>query len=534
MDGGRTAADSTVIWPHGGVPLIIGAAMDIEKPLSLLRVLLVESSDEDAQRILDKLSSHGYHIEHCRVRDARAMLEALAARAFDLVLCNDEPDSFGGLAALQALQTTELDIPLLLLARELKDERILPALQQGAADYLYKGSLNRLFPSIERALREARVRAEFRAAQQELVENQTRMHAFISDLPGMAYQVRLTQDGQVSFPYVSEGCFALLGLEAQELVGDATLFDALLHPDDRADYLATLHRSAHELTFWNWEGRIHTGPQREIKWINLRCSPRRLDGGVQWEGIMLNISHSKRLAAELQQSQTQLRELSAHIQDVREQERVTIAREVHDDLGSLLTATRLEVAWLVGKLGDHPALQDKARAIEDLVDKCTRSASTIARNLRPSALDTFGLTAALDTETREFSQRTGIACQFKANQDKVEAAPQVAITLFRILQEALANITKHAQASRVQVVLTNSANCIDLTVKDDGRGIRDADRAKPHSFGLRGIFERVAHFGGDVTLQSAPSQGTTLSVCIPHHAPNRAPILTDTQQALFT
>ncbi|GAB4125440.1 MAG: hypothetical protein Fur0040_07720 [Sideroxydans sp.] len=507
--------------------------MDIAKTPSLLRVLLVESSDEDAQRILDKLSTYGYRVESYRVQSEAALLEALATRPFDLLLCNDEPDCFGGLAALEALHATGLDLPLLLLARELKDERIIPALQRGAADYLYKGSLNRLLPSIEHALREARVRAEFRAAQRELIENQTRMHAFISDLPGMAYQIRLTADGHVSFPYVSEGCFALLGLEAQELVGDARLFETLLHPEDRADYLATLHRSAQELTFWNWEGRIRTGPNQEIKWINLRCSPRRLDGGVQWEGIMLNITHSKRLAAELQQSQAQLRELSAHLQDVREQERIAIAREVHDDLGSLLTATRLEVAWLISKLGDLPALQEKARAIEELVDKCTRSASTIARNLRPSALDTFGLAAAIENEIREFSQRTGIACQFQCSEEKIEAAPQVAISVFRILQEALANITKHARASQVQVALTNSPDCIDLVVRDNGCGIRDADRAKPHSFGLRGIFERVAHFGGDITLQSAPDQGTTLSVCIPHHAPNRPPTPTDIQQTLF-
>jgi signal transduction histidine kinase len=339
----------------------------------------------------------------------------------------------------------------------------------------------------------------------------------------------------VSFPYVSEGCQALLGLEPQELIADAQSFESMLHPDDHADHQQSMHTSAQNLTFWNWEGRILTMPNNEIKWINLRCSPRQTLEGVQWEGIMLNISQSKIAEAELNRSQEHLRELSSHIQDVREQERIAIAREVHDDLGSLLTATKLDVAWLIGRLKDQPELAAKAKMIEELVDKCVRSASTISRNLRPSALDTFGLVAAIENEAHEFSQRTGVTCTFENLDEGITVSPHIAITLFRIFQEALANITKHAAASKVSISVINRAECVDLVVHDNGRGIRDADRAKPRSFGLRGIFERVAHFGGDVKLESALGNGTTLSVCIPHQSTsNDAPSLPpESQQALF-
>jgi signal transduction histidine kinase len=463
------------------------------------------------------------------------MQSSLLDSQFDVVLCSDDPDGFGGLEALKLLHRLGLDIPFLLLARNLREETIIRTMQEGADDYILKGSLNRLIPSIEHNLRSARIRAEHRAAQLELIENQTRMHAFIADLPGMAYQILLHKDDRVSFPYVSEGCQALLGLESQELMAVARLFEDMLHPDDRSDYQQNMYASAQNLTFWNWEGRILTMPNNEIKWINLRCSPRQTNLGVQWEGIMLNITQSKTAEVELNRSQEQLRELSSHIQDVREQERIAIAREVHDDLGSLLTATKLDIAWLIGRLKDQTELATKAKMIEELVDKCVRSASTISRNLRPSALDTFGLVAAIENEAHEFSQRTGVICTFDNLDEGITVSAHTAITLFRIFQEALANITKHAAASHVTISVTNKAECVDLMVHDNGRGIRDADRAKPRSFGLRGIFERVAHFGGDVKLESAQGKGTKLTVCIPHEAKNKTTsmLASDTQQALF-
>ncbi len=500
-----------------------------------LRVLLVESSNTDAHTTITKLIAAGYTMSHQRVTDARGMHAALCDATFDVILCSDDPSSFGGLEALRLVHKLELDIPFLLLAHDLREGNIIRTMQEGVDDYILKGSLNRLVPSIEHNLREARIRSEHRTAQMQLIENQTRMHAFIADLPGMAYQILLHKDDRVSFAYVSEGCQALLGLEPQELIADAQLFDAMLHPDDRAAHQQSMHVSAQNLTFWNWEGRILTPPDKEIKWINLRCSPRATDQGVQWEGIMLNITQSKTSEAELNRSQEQLRELSSHIQDVREQERVAIAREVHDDLGSLLTATKLDIAWLIGRLKDIPQLCEKAKSIEELVDKCVRSASTISRNLRPSALDTFGLVAAIENEALEFSKRTGVTCTFDNLDEGNTVSPHVAITLFRIFQEALANITKHAAATQVSISVINRAECVDLVVHDDGRGIRDTDRAKPRSFGLRGIFERVAHFGGNVKLESAPDKGTRLAVCIPHSTKNPAAteLTPESQQALF-
>lgn len=495
-----------------------------------LNILLIESSSEDARHALDKLEQSGYQVEYARVEDASAMQAALNDKDWDVVLCNYDAPGFGGLEALQLARSAKADLPFLFLSNDLRETAINRAMQSGADDYIFKDRLIRLVPAIEHNLREACIRREHREAQLALQENQSRLHAFISNLPGMAFLLLLGSDGIMSFPYVSEGSHALLGLTPSGLEQDSRLFLKLLHPDDSPSYDRSMRTSAKNLTFWNWEGRIRMPPDNETKWINLRCSPHKLDNGdVQWEGIMSNITQSKLAEIEIKSSQEQLRELSSHIQDVREQERLNIAREVHDDLGSTLTAIKLDVAWLYGRLNSqNPDLAAKAKSIEALVDKCAVAASNISRSLRPSVLDSFGIIAAIEMEAEEFERRTGISCAFNhadenalPNQD-ISLDPDTSIALFRIFQEALNNIIKHAQASQVKVDIYNRANGVDLIVSDNGRGLTESDRSKPRSFGLRGIRERVAHFGGDVRISGTPGHGTTVAVHIPRAAARTA------------
>ena len=498
-----------------------------------LRVLLVESSSADAQHTLNKLTQAGYSLEHRRVESARGMKSALTTEQFDVVLCSYDPPGYGGLPAFELMQKTGLDIPFLFLSHDLREETIIYTMRHGADDYIFKGSLNRLAPSIEHNLREAKIRQERRAAELALQENQTRLHAFIADLPGMAYQMLLAENGRVTFPYVSEGCQALLGITPQDLTHVSSLLEALLHPADFASYQVSMHESARNLSFWNWEGRVVTMPDNEIKWINLRSSPRRMPDGIQWEGIIFNITQSKEAELEARRSKAQLRELSSHIQEVREQERIAIAREVHDEMGSTLTAIKLDIAWLGGRLSDKPALAEKAKNIEGLVDRCISAAGNISRSLRPSVLDTFGIVAAIEMEADEFEQRTGISCIFEPAKPIGDIPPDISIALFRIFQETLANITKHAQASEVEVRMRDHDGSIELNVRDNGRGLTEADRAKPRSFGLRGIRERVEYFGGRVRIDSNPGHGTEIGVVVPRAAGLATADDLLTQQNLF-
>lgn len=500
-----------------------------------IRVLLVEASPEDARRTLAKLEQNGYAVEHLRVDNATAMQAALPDGGWDVVLCSYDPSGFCGMEALQLLQATGIDMPFLFLSHDMREETVIHAMQAGAGDYIFKDNLNRLVPAIVRSQREARIRREYSEAQLSLQEYQARLHAFIANLPGMACQVLLRSQGDIYFPSVSEGGRSLLGLNPHDLEQDPGLFLNMLYPNDRDSFYQTMHASAGNLHLWNWEGRIVMAQNGRIKWINLRCTPCRLDNGdVLWEGIMTNISQSKLAGIGLQQSQEQLRELSSHIQDAREQECLRIARDIHDDMGGTLTAIKIDTAWLIEHLGGQaPELLAKAKGIEALVDRCAKSANNISRTLRPSVLDSFGIIAAIEMEAEEFEKRTGISCPVSQVDEGMEINPDASIALFRIFQETLTNIMKHAKASQVTVDISNMASGVDLVVSDDGCGIKDADRLKPRSFGLRGIKERVAHLGGEVNIRSAQGKGTTVVVHVPHAATHQATDEELPQQTLF-
>ena len=349
-----------------------------------------------------------------------------------------------------------------------------------------------------------------------LASYQARFNAIVGHTPGLVYQFVLGADGAVSFPYLSEGCAALLGVTAAALQTKPALFLRLILPEDRKGYADSMHASATALSSWNWEGRIWVDAWKDVKWINLRSSPRPLpDGaGVQWEGIMTNITASKAAQLEVTNSRARLAELTAHIEEVKEQERTRIAREIHDDLGGNLTAIKMALAMLSKRLPpDQPQLADKAAYVDSLVDRTIEAVHRISLDLRPSMLD-FGIVAALEWQVKEFEKHIGVACSFTASEKDIELAPDHASALFRIFQEALTNIAKHAHATRVTVSLQRLRHHICLKISDNGGGIAAVDRIKPGSFGLRGMSERALALGGTMALSRARGGGTIVTIKI--------------------
>jgi signal transduction histidine kinase len=351
------------------------------------------------------------------------------------------------------------------------------------------------------------------AAAQALAQSQARFDAIVRNTPGLVYQFVLHPDGRIDFPWLSEGCSALLGLSVLELQHDATLVERLILPEDRKGYLESMEVSRAAVSGWNWEGRIWIDAWKDVKWINLRATPHAIDGGaVQWDGIMTNISASKQEQQEVLRSRSRLAELTDHIEQVKEQERARIAREIHDDLGGNLTAIKMALAMLAARLpDDQPALLEKANYLDDLVDRTIEAVHRISLDLRPTMLD-LGIVAALEWQAREFEKQMGIACIFRCPEREILLDDDHATALFRIFQEALTNIAKHAGATRVTVSLRPQRAHLTLSICDNGRGIEAADRLKPHSFGLRGMSERAKALGGTLSLSSAPGGGTMLTI----------------------
>ncbi|WP_227496709.1 sensor histidine kinase [Massilia litorea] len=353
------------------------------------------------------------------------------------------------------------------------------------------------------------------AASNALAQYQTRFNAIVNHTPGLVYQFTLGADGRHAFPYLSDGCAPLLGVQPAQLQADPDLFLRLVLPEDRKGYLEAMAVSKISLSSWNWEGRIWIDAWKDVKWINLRATPHAVAAGaVQWDGIMTNITESKVEQQETLRSRARLAELTDHIEQVKEQERARIAREIHDDLGGNLTAIKMALSMLSSRLPpDQPGLLEKATYLDDLVDRTIEAVHRISLDLRPSTLD-LGIVAALEWQAREFEKGSGIACIFRSAEREIELDPDHAAALFRIFQEALTNVAKHAGATRVTVTLRRQRQHLTLAICDNGRGIAPADRLKPASFGLRGMSERARALGGTLTLSAAPGGGTMVTIKI--------------------
>jgi signal transduction histidine kinase len=220
----------------------------------------------------------------------------------------------------------------------------------------------------------------------------------------------------------------------------------------------------------------------------------------------------------LQQSHQNLRRLAAHADQIKEGERKRIAREIHDDLGQNLLALRIEADMLATRTHDrHPRLHARARSTLFQIDATIKSVRQIINDLRPNVLD-LGLSAAVEWQIAEFKRRTGIACELIDEPKEVVLGDHAATAFFRILQESLSNIVRHAHATSVRVELKSSGKLLTMTVTDNGIGLGARERGKVGSFGLVGIEERISILDGAFSISSTDGEGTTVCVSVPLHA----------------
>ena len=218
----------------------------------------------------------------------------------------------------------------------------------------------------------------------------------------------------------------------------------------------------------------------------------------------------------LEQSREQLQQLTAGLLMAREEERTSIAREIHDVLGQTLTALKMDVAWIRSRSPDAvPAVVQKMAAMTGLIDETIVTVRRIATSLRPAVLDDLGLAAAVEWQSQEFEHRTGIRCALRTSIDEEELDPLLSTALFRIVQESLTNVARHSRASLVSVTLEHSSTDLLLEIRDDGIGISATDAANTRSIGLTGMRERAQLVGGGLSISGAAGAGTTVRVRVP-------------------
>ena len=223
----------------------------------------------------------------------------------------------------------------------------------------------------------------------------------------------------------------------------------------------------------------------------------------------------KQVELELESSRDQLRILAARLESERESERTEMAREIHDELGQSLTSLQLGLAWLTYTVTLTPPVRAKLASMSAVLRTTIRAVKGVAVRLRPGVLDELGLVKTLRSEARAFTEHTGVQCRFETNLRNFACHRAVSLTVFRIVQAALTNVARHAQASRAVIGLMKRRNDLVVTVRDNGRGIATTLVAKPGACGVIGMRERARTLDGTLALAGSRGKGTTLTVRIP-------------------
>ena len=351
--------------------------------------------------------------------------------------------------------------------------------------------------------------------QAALQESDARLQGIAANVPGLVFRLeRSLLTGELDFPYISEGSESLAGYSPATLRRHEVGLRSLVHPDDRADYHRVQDMAVDSDSDWSWQGRILTR-QGQQRWADIKAISRRLeDGTVVWDGIVWDISESKRIELELDSSRGQLRELSAHLESVREEEKARIAREVHDELGQMLTVLKLETSMCELAYAElDPGLRERLNSMKKLIAQLFQLVRDVATALRPPILDA-GISSAIEWQAHRFEARTHIPCLVQVPEHLPPLSAAKEVGLFRILQEALTNVMRHAQAQTVELTLSVEGQALCLSISDDGQGFVP-ESGRSTSFGLVGMRERVLMLGGTLSLHSEPGEGTTLSVRVP-------------------
>ena len=358
---------------------------------------------------------------------------------------------------------------------------------------------------------------EHRIALDKLASNEAFFRKLAETTGMIPFEVDLRT---AQFTYVGPQAESLFGYALSEWAAPG-FWQSILHPDDgEAAAHSVLNSGENEEADVHAEFRLRK-MNGEYLWVRqvVRYSPLDEQGG-RARGFLCDISESKAIEEERECSRRQLRELGLRNQSAREEERISVAREIHDELGQALTLFRIELTWLENRMakvlserGAEPVVR-KIGQMKRMLDGTLQTVRRITTNLRPPVLDELGLRAAIEWQAEGFSRRVGIRCEVDA--EALECScKDTATALFRIFQEILTNVARHAQASRVRVKFYKETADFVLIVSDNGRGFVAAKSSKPNSFGLLGMGERAESLGGRVEISSGLAHGTTVTVRLP-------------------
>jgi len=350
-------------------------------------------------------------------------------------------------------------------------------------------------------------------AESELIESEKKFRLLFNNANDAVFVTQLTKGKTYGdFIEVNDVACSRLGYTKEEFLKLSP--SALVHPP----YLEIFNRNLEKLkerTHVIYE-LVHKAKDKRLIPVEISSHLFTYEGKPTVLSIARDITTRKRTEEKLKRTSMRLRNLASHLQSVREEERANIAREIHDELGQVLTVMKIRITLLSNKLrDDQKELKERIESVSAMIDDTVEKVQRITSKLRPDILDELGLIPAIEWQAEEFKKVTGINYSLSLMQDEISIDEEKSTAIFRIFQEALTNVMRHSSATKVNISIQKKEKNLILKIKDNGKGIKPEQIKDPRSLGLIGMKERAMIFGGEVTIEGMPGSGTEVIVEMP-------------------
>jgi PAS domain S-box-containing protein len=473
-----------------------------------LKLLLLEDKPEDAEYIQVLLQRAGMQFKASIASDEEEFQTALLSNNFHAVLADNALPQYSSTEALKLLRATNPYVAFILVTGTVSEEFAVSVIQQGADDYLLKTNLTRLPSAISNAIEKKRVQREKEIAERQIQNEKELSNSIIKSLPGIFYIC----DSKGNFLRWNKNFEKITGYNRTEI------------PKMKPEYFFTGKDRDHISRFIR---KVLANTQGETEGVLLTRQSNRIPYYFTGTAVIFenkecvicvgqDISSSKRSEEELRGLNEQLHLVLGHMEKIREDEQARIAREMHDQLGQQITGLKMDIGWIRDKIIRKVSVEKLLPKVEEMskmLDEAVLTIRKVAADLRPSVLDDFGLVEALQWQSKEFSNRSGIPVHFMHHTGSQTFDPSVSISLYRIFLEALTNIARHAEASKVMALLELLPEQLILSISDDGKGFDNT--GEKTTLGLLGMRERAYMIGGTINITSEEGKGTLIVINVP-------------------
>jgi len=462
-----------------------------------IKILFVEHDEHDLELIHYELKKGAIVFESAIVQTEHDFEHALISFLPDIILSDYTLPSFDGASALSIKQKTDPALPFILVSSTIGEENAVNLIKSGLTDCVQKDRLYTLVPKFNRALEDANERREKKRMQEQLEFDQTNLNALINNTCDSMWSVDTNFNLITSNQVFDDLLLLITGKVIQK--GDSILSVAFITPHISKD------KQFYERAFTGETfTKVVHNPNHPAFWCEISFFP------IKKGALVIGTACSCRDISERKKAETQIRNFATYLNNVLEEERANLAREIHDEIGQQLAGIKMGLSIIKKNNKEEKYINE----LMNETDNTIQSLRKIATELRPGILDSLGIIPSIQWLATEFEKKTSVECIVELNvQEQLEpVSKKISICFFRICQEALTNITKHAEAKEVRIWITQNNHEFILKIADDGKGIVTEKLENPFSMGLLGMRERAKLINANLNITSEKGEGTTIQL----------------------